>query len=95
MANRLPSIALMAILQMSLIYSQRLVGAAESAARSIHSMADKFPARCLRLFNPREGIRYSLILSIVTAAAVALWGFTHHDTFMAIMFADARLFQLS
>jgi Zn-dependent protease len=38
------------------------------------------------LFNPREGIRVSLILSIVTAGAVAIWGFTRDNPFMGLMF---------
>jgi stage IV sporulation protein FB len=37
--------------------------------------------------NPREGIRYSLILSVAVGAAVAVWAFMHQNTFMAIMFA--------
>lgn len=36
--------------------------------------------------NPREGIRYSLILSITVGAAVAVWAVTKQDTFLAIMF---------
>ena len=39
------------------------------------------------LANPQQGIRYSLILSVVAARPVAAWGFTHDDTFMGIMFA--------
>jgi Zn-dependent protease len=38
------------------------------------------------LNNPREGIRYSLILSIMAGGGIAFWGLTHHDTFLAIMF---------
>jgi Zn-dependent protease len=41
----------------------------------------------LTLFNPREGIRYSLILSIVTGAAVAFYAFAvRDDFFLGIMF---------
>lgn len=39
------------------------------------------------LASPQQGIRFSLILSVAVAAAVAVWGFTHDDTFMGIMFA--------
>ncbi len=39
------------------------------------------------LANPNQGIRYSLILSVVVAGIVAVYGFTHNDTFMGIMFA--------
>ncbi len=39
------------------------------------------------LASPHQGVRYSLILSLAAAAAVAVWGFTHDDTFMGIMFA--------
>jgi stage IV sporulation protein FB len=38
------------------------------------------------LGNPREGIRYSLILSIAVSAAVAAWAMMGQDTFLAIMF---------
>jgi Zn-dependent protease len=40
------------------------------------------------LGNPREGIRYSLILSIAASAAVAVWAITkqEQDTFLALMF---------
>ena len=40
----------------------------------------------ITLINPREGIRYSLIISIGAAVAVAVWGFTHDDTLMGLMF---------
>jgi stage IV sporulation protein FB len=36
--------------------------------------------------NPREGIRYSLILSIAVSAAVAVWALSKQDTFLALMF---------
>jgi Zn-dependent protease len=39
------------------------------------------------IFNPREGIRYSLMLSIITAASVAFYGFTSNNFFLGIMFA--------
>lgn len=39
------------------------------------------------LANAHQGIRYSLILSVAAAGAVAVWGFTHNDNFMGIMFA--------
>jgi Zn-dependent protease len=39
------------------------------------------------LSNPREGIRYSLILSIVASAGVAIWAWQHQDVYLAIMFA--------
>jgi stage IV sporulation protein FB len=38
------------------------------------------------LFNVRDGIRNSLILSIVTGAAVAVYSFSQQDVFLAIMF---------
>jgi stage IV sporulation protein FB len=38
------------------------------------------------LSNPREGIRYSLILSIAVSAAVVAWAISKQDTFLAIMF---------
>ena len=38
------------------------------------------------LSNPREGIRFSLILSIVAAGSVAVWGFMDNQTFTGIMF---------
>jgi stage IV sporulation protein FB len=39
------------------------------------------------LNRPREGIRNSLVLSMVVAGGVAFWGWTRlHDTFLAIMF---------
>ena len=38
------------------------------------------------LSNPREGIRFSLILSIVAAGSVAVWGFMNNQTFTGIMF---------
>lgn len=39
------------------------------------------------LSSPREGIRHSLILSIITGAAVAIWAWTQqHDMYLAIMF---------
>ena len=38
------------------------------------------------LFNPVAGIRYSLILSVVTGAAVALYAMSRNDLFLAIMF---------
>ncbi|MCH5377448.1 MAG: site-2 protease family protein [Planctomycetes bacterium] len=41
----------------------------------------------LTLFDPATGIRYSLILSIVTGAAVAVYAFTsRHDPFLGLMF---------
>jgi Zn-dependent protease len=40
------------------------------------------------LFNPHEGIRYSLILSIVTAVAISFYAFfIRDDIFLGIMFA--------
>jgi stage IV sporulation protein FB len=39
------------------------------------------------LFHPAAGIQYSLILSVVTGAAVALYGFSQQQLFLAIMFA--------
>ena len=39
------------------------------------------------LSSPRDGIRHSLILSIITGAAVAIWAWTQqHDMYLAIMF---------
>jgi Zn-dependent protease len=38
------------------------------------------------LANPREGIRFSLMLSVAAGAAVAAWGFMHQDMFMGLMF---------
>ncbi len=38
------------------------------------------------LSNYQTGIRYSLILSIVTAAGIALWAFSKQDTYLGIMF---------
>jgi stage IV sporulation protein FB len=38
------------------------------------------------LTTPREGIRYSLILSMVAAGAVAVWAVSQQDTYLAIMF---------
>jgi stage IV sporulation protein FB len=38
------------------------------------------------LSNYQTGIRYSLILSIVVAAAVALWAFSKQDTYLGLMF---------
>jgi len=38
------------------------------------------------LTTPREGIRYSLILSMVAAGAVAVWAVSRQDTYLAIMF---------
>jgi stage IV sporulation protein FB len=37
------------------------------------------------LLNPREGIRYSLTLSIATAGGIAIYSFSHHNTLMAVM----------
>jgi Zn-dependent protease len=36
--------------------------------------------------NYQTGIRHSLILSIVVAAAVALWAFSRQDTYLGLMF---------
>ena len=41
----------------------------------------------LTLISPREGIRFSLVLSILAAAAIALWAFQHQDPYLGIMFA--------
>lgn len=41
----------------------------------------------ISIFQPREGIRYSLILSVAAGGAAALWGFTRKDPFLGIMFA--------
>ena len=38
------------------------------------------------LFNPVAGIQYSLILSVVTGAAVAVYAMSRNDLFLAIMF---------
>jgi Zn-dependent protease len=38
------------------------------------------------LTTPREGIRHSLILSMVAAGAVAVWAVSRKDTYLAIMF---------
>ena len=38
------------------------------------------------LFHPAGGIRYSLILSIVTGVAIAVYAFSRDDWFLAIMF---------
>ncbi len=38
------------------------------------------------LSNPREGIRFSLVLSIIAAGSVAVWGFMNNQTFTGIMF---------
>lgn len=40
----------------------------------------------LSIFDPVNGIRKSLILSIVAGAVVALYAYAHHDPFLAIMF---------
>ncbi len=40
---------------------------------------------------PREGIRHSLILSMLTAAAIAVLGFTRGSFFLGIMFAYLAL----
>jgi stage IV sporulation protein FB len=39
------------------------------------------------LFHPAAGIQYSLILSVVTGATVAMYGFAQQQLFLAIMFA--------
>jgi stage IV sporulation protein FB len=39
------------------------------------------------LSNAQEGIRYSLILSIATGAAVAIWFWKQGDTLAGMMFA--------
>lgn len=39
------------------------------------------------LFHPVAGIQYSLILSVITAAGVALYGFSRQAPFLGIMFA--------
>lgn len=80
----LPSAA-MAILQISLIYSS--VWWALLNLLPVYPLDGGQIAReAFTLNNPRQGIRYSLILSIVAGGAVAFWGLTHHDTFLAIMF---------
>jgi stage IV sporulation protein FB len=38
------------------------------------------------LFNPVAGIQYSLILSVITGVALALYGFSQQQLFLAIMF---------
>jgi hypothetical protein len=39
------------------------------------------------LYNPVAGIFLSLILSVVTGAAVAVYGFSQQQLFLAVMFA--------
>lgn len=39
------------------------------------------------LFHPVAGIQYSLILSVITAGGVALYGFSQQQPFLGIMFA--------
>ncbi len=36
--------------------------------------------------NPYSGLRNSLVLSIIVAALIAVWGFSNRDTFMGLMF---------
>jgi Zn-dependent protease len=38
------------------------------------------------IFSPREGVRNSLILSIATGALVAIYGLTHNDMMLGMMF---------
>ncbi|MEO8496407.1 MAG: site-2 protease family protein [Planctomycetota bacterium] len=40
----------------------------------------------LTIFSPRDGLRNSLILSIVAGAAVAIYGLTHDDMMLGMMF---------
>lgn len=40
----------------------------------------------LTLQNPRDGVRYSLILSVTAGAGVAVYAFLNGDTFLAIFF---------
>jgi len=40
----------------------------------------------LTLLKPRDGVRYSLILSVTAGAAVAIYAFLQNDTFLAIFF---------
>ena len=41
----------------------------------------------LFLWNPRDGIRQSLLLSVVAGAALALYGFNIRDSYLGMMFA--------
>ncbi len=46
----------------------------------------KISREVLTLFHPREGIRFSLLLSIGTAIGIAIWGFTSGEQYMPFMF---------
>jgi stage IV sporulation protein FB len=39
------------------------------------------------LYNPRDGIRQSLLLSVIAGAGAAYYGFSHGQSYMGILFA--------
>src|SRR5215472_16663222 len=82
--HRLPSLAMLALLDAILFVN---IGWAVMNLLPVYPLdGGQISREVFTLTTPREGIRYSLILSMVAAGAVALWALSQQNTYLAIMF---------
>ncbi|HTQ37872.1 MAG TPA: site-2 protease family protein [Pirellulales bacterium] len=82
--ERVPSVALQGLLYAILFVN---IGWALMNLLPVYPLdGGQISREMFTLGQPREGIRNSLILSILVAGAVAVWALSKQDTFLAIMF---------
>jgi stage IV sporulation protein FB len=82
--HRLPSLRVLALLDAILFVN---IGWAVMNLLPVYPLdGGQISREVFILTTPREGIRYSLVLSMVAAGAVAVWALSRQDTYLAIMF---------